>query len=371
MTAAAPTVSPGRLFGAWVLACALAESIGMTASAAAARVADPWGPTVVALGIVVLGGLIEGAALGVAQSRVLGRWNPRVRRGRWVIATVAVAGVGWAAASAASVLSDDDGGEAPALGVVLLLAAGLGLALGALLGIVQALVLRRAVRHPWRWVGISAVAWMPTMVIIFAGATLPDASWPTLAVVPWGTLTGLIAGLALGVVSGWAMPLLESSTLSGRIVAGVLRGPWASSLPGLALLKLRGSRSHRSFEFPVQVARQGNLVVIYPADSAHKTWWRNVVEPSNVEVVIGGQRLDGVGWVVKARSAEYWRAREIYRRRWPGVLIPEGAPLVTIELSPEGAPPPESGFTSSVQRGSVFRDDAGSVEVGREITQRT
>src|SRR6476661_3140129 len=118
----------------------------MTASAGAARAGQaltdrpgPLGGTAVALAVVVAGGLVEGVALGAAQAWPLGRWLTSLRRGRYVLATVLVAG-------------RDDGGAAPPLGLVLLGAAGLGLVMGPVLGSAQAAALRGAAPHPWRWV---------------------------------------------------------------------------------------------------------------------------------------------------------------------------------------------------------------------------
>jgi hypothetical protein len=48
----------------WILACVAAECIGMTAAASAAR-ASMGLPSATALALIVLGGLIEGIALGV------------------------------------------------------------------------------------------------------------------------------------------------------------------------------------------------------------------------------------------------------------------------------------------------------------------
>ena len=83
----------------------------MTAAAAAARAADAvaarpewWATTATALAIVVAGGLVEGLALGWAQSGQLRRRLPDLRRTRYVLWTVLVAGLGWAAASAPAVL---------------------------------------------------------------------------------------------------------------------------------------------------------------------------------------------------------------------------------------------------------------------------
>jgi hypothetical protein len=61
----------------WVRACAVAETVGMAAAAAAARigqvVADRGNGSArgSALAVVVAGGLVEGAALGVLQAKLL------------------------------------------------------------------------------------------------------------------------------------------------------------------------------------------------------------------------------------------------------------------------------------------------------------
>ena len=146
----------------WLVACVIAESIGMTASAGAAR-----GATVLSDGgvahasevgfaLVVLGGLVEGTALGVLQSRALGGLLGHRGRVRWLVATVLVAGVGWAAGSAPSALAEDSGtGSEPSVLAVLLGAAALGAGMGVFLGAAQGWALRGHARHPWRWITAS------------------------------------------------------------------------------------------------------------------------------------------------------------------------------------------------------------------------
>ncbi|HYF73799.1 MAG TPA: hypothetical protein VD864_13305 [Nocardioides sp.] len=205
-------------YPAWVSACALAEAVGMTAAAGAARVADGFG-VAAALGVVVAGGLVEGTALGWAQSHVLSRVAPALVRGRYVAVTVLVAGLGWAGASAPSVLADDSGdsgGTRPVLALVLLGAAGLGLVMGPVLGAAQAAALRGAVDHPWRWVPANTAAWPVAMVVIFLGATAPEASWPVWSVLVLGAVTGGVAGGLLGVVSGWFLPSLAGAAGGNR-----------------------------------------------------------------------------------------------------------------------------------------------------------
>lgn len=188
--------------GRWIAGCALAEAIGMSAAAAASvGVARLDLSAAAALAPIVAGGLVEGVALGWLQGRVLLGAFPRLRLGRYAGLTVLVAGLGWAGASAPAVLAGDDGSAAPAPWLVLLGAAGIGLVMGPVLGLAQALALRGAVRHPWRWVTANAVAWPAVMVVIFAGAGTPGKHWPAVAVVAVGASTGAVAGLLLGTIT--------------------------------------------------------------------------------------------------------------------------------------------------------------------------
>ena len=209
---AASTLTPGR----WVLACAVAETIGMTAAAGAAKAVmllsdEPGaaGSRATALGVVVAGGLVEGVALGLAQSGALARRWPALHRARYTLATVVLAGLGWAAGSAPSAFAADDTGPEPPLALVLAGGAGIGLVMGPLLGAGQAWALRRAVRHPRRWVAANAVAWPPVMVVIYLGATRPEEGWSVPAVLAVGAVTGAAAGALLGLVTGRWLPALD------------------------------------------------------------------------------------------------------------------------------------------------------------------
>jgi hypothetical protein len=197
----------------WVEACVLAEAVGMTAAAGAARSAtaltDHDIPRAALLGLllIVLGGVVEGTALGWLQARALARLLGPTGRRRWLLATVLVAGIGWAAASAPAALAGDDGGGQPPLLLVLVGAAVLGTVMGAVLGSAQAWALRHQVRHPWRWVFGSAAGWTAAMPVIFVGATGVDAAWAWWLVLPAGAVTGAVAGALLGLVSG---PFLDT-----------------------------------------------------------------------------------------------------------------------------------------------------------------
>ena len=219
----------------WLGACVGAEAIGMTAAAAAARLAT-WldgreVPVGWSLAAVVAGGLVEGTALGVLQARVL---RPRLGAAlarRWAVATVAVAGVAWGLGAAPSTLDTSDAAPPP-LALVLLGGAALGTVTGGLLGLAQAAAVRRDRRAVLRWAAASAAGWTATMPVIYLGAGLPDAGWPTLAVVPLGTATGLVAGTVLGVLTARAAGDLAEGPAAGgpKVPAGGEVRPWEQGL---------------------------------------------------------------------------------------------------------------------------------------------
>ncbi|NYF09002.1 hypothetical protein HDC94_000158 [Leifsonia sp. AK011] len=327
------TAPQGRWhIGTWIAACAVAETIGMTASASAARLADALQDPLLGLLIVVAGGLVEGVALGVLQAYALVRWLPGLRRGRWIAVTVVMAGIGWAAASLPSQLPGSTGAEPP-LWVVMAGALLLGAVMGAALGAGQAFVLARTVRHPARWVGISTLAWAPAMAVIFLGATAPDTTWPTPIVIVLGALTGAVAGAVLGLVSGVLSPWLMGRSAVGAALLGILHSRAHGILGGgLGGLRVVGRRSGRTIELPVQVAQGDGLLVVFPAGAERKTWWRNLLEPSPVEVLSDGEWRPGTGVVVTPPSAEWDAAASVYRTRWPRVTVPGDSPLVVVRV---------------------------------------
>ena len=216
----------------WVASCVIAETVGMAASAGAARAATSL-DTRMGFLVVLGGGLVEGFALGSLQGGVLQRLVGVSARG-WLLVTLLVAGVGWAVGSAPSTLGGDaSAGPTPALGLILLGALGIGVGVGAVFGAAQAAVLRTHVQHPWRWVAVSAAAWGVAMPVIFAGASTAGASWHWARVVLYGAGTGALAGTALGVVSGVALPepRVRSRTIDGPLARPCRRHYRGSSVP--------------------------------------------------------------------------------------------------------------------------------------------
>lgn len=321
----------------WTALCATAEAIGMTAAATAGRVSQGLAGEssngtrlLAALSVVVTVGLVEGIALGVAQSTGLAAWLPGRLRTRWLLVTLAVAGLGWAGASAPAMLAGGSGPE-PSLFVIVGGAIGLGIGMGAVLGAVQAWVLHRQVPHPWRWITASMVAWSVAMPIIFVGADLPGADWPLLAVAASGAVTGLTAGSALGLVSGLLLPSLVGVPVSGRLVLLVLASPlhrlFDRSLIGL---RVRGVVSGRELTLPVMYAMDEAGLVVVPARPERKRWWRNLRRPAPVAVLFEGHWRPATGLVLQPEDAGFEKALVCYQHRWPRAARSNTPPLVRI-----------------------------------------
>jgi hypothetical protein len=298
-----------------------------------------------ALSMAVVGGLVEGVALGGLQAAGLGRLLPDLNRPQWVLVTTAVAGVGWAGASAVAGGSGQDDGATPSLPLILGMSVMLGAVMGALLGTIQASVLRSQVRHPWRWIAANMTAWAPAMAVIFFGASRPGADWPAWVVIPLATATGLAAGAILGLISGWFLPSLDGPSAHNRVILGML-GTRAHPLVGRSLvaLSVRGVVSGQTVEFPVQYAADDNALLIVPGKPETKLWWRNLREPASVEVLLAGQWQPGYGMLLLPGQPGYDEALQTYQGRWPRVRIAPDTPLVQVRftalLIPAGARTP-------------------------------
>ena len=234
---------------AWVARCAAAEAIGMTAAAAAARytdhvLIDRTTLTILLAGTcILLAGLVEGTALGIAQAGALRRLLPGLPVVRYVMVTLAMAGVGWAAGSVPSLTADpSSSSSAPAWPLMLLLGGLMGATMGGLLGVAQSLVLRKHTIHAWRWVGANLAAWTPAMAILMVGASLPSRHWSLAVVLVWALATGALAGATLGLILGWFSSSLLGAKPRDRIVLAALRfGRPARLTRSVVGLRLTGS----------------------------------------------------------------------------------------------------------------------------------
>lgn len=211
----------------WVGANSLAELLGLGATFALdililTRVGAAGTALASLVGIVLLAltGAIEGAVVGVLQRSVLRRPFPAIARRAWVLATIIGAVVAWFLGSLPSTLMDkgsqqtDVAPQEPPAWLILLLAAGMGLVLGAVLAYPQYRVLRKAVAGAWIWIPANCLAWALGMPVIFASVDRAYAAYAS------GSITGTLLIFAVAL------------SLAGAMVGAV---------HGLALVKLAGS----------------------------------------------------------------------------------------------------------------------------------
>ena len=197
-------MSRRRLVLLWLAATACAETVGY--SCAAVLFGIPGGP--------LLGGLVEGTALGIAQGLVLRRRVRDFPVVAWWGITAALAAIGWGSASAFQ--GGGGGGGEPPVALIVLGGAGLGVAMGALLGTGQWLVLRQRFARAWTWVPASAVGWGAGMIPAFWVASAPQTAPGALELLGLGAAGGLLMGLAVGAVTGWQLSRLSGKEPTGR-----------------------------------------------------------------------------------------------------------------------------------------------------------
>jgi hypothetical protein len=326
----------------WMIGCSLAEAVGMLAAAAAARGADAvlvhrTAPHVVwAVGLIVAAGMVEGTALGLVQAGLLRSRMPGLLRVRYVIVTVVVAGLGWAAGSLPSLSPGGVASGEPPRWLLVASGVGAGVALGAVLGLAQGLVLRAA-GVKWRtWVVASAVAWAGAFAWLMVGASIPDASWPVAVVLVWAAATGAVAGAALGAVLGWFVPSLLGAGPRNRVVMWLLtRGRPGRLNASMLVLEIVGHRTGRRYRLPVMYAgdeRSEGTMWVLAGRATGKSWWRNLTESSPVVVLEGEARRPARATLVLPGDAHWEGGRESYRRRFPRARVTGADVLVRVDL---------------------------------------
>ena len=193
----------------WTAAFLFGELVGFVPPAmtgvvlGGAHVSDP---TMVA-GLTVAG-LLEGAAIGGAQARVLARSAPEIDGRDWMIATTAAAGFAWFVGMGGGALMGSSAGSP-------LLLIGLVPAWSAALmsmGYLQWRVLRRSVDRSARWVPVTAGAWLVGVMIPVVALSAAPNGWPGWA----HGVVGLVAAVAMGCTVG---------ALTGRTLERLLSDP--------------------------------------------------------------------------------------------------------------------------------------------------
>ena len=171
--AVAPSGWSGRLYWQWILYNSVAFVVVLTAVAVLSWIGADLlhlslanGSRVAALVVATLGAVLFGGVLGVLQLRVIRQRVPTIDRKQWIVASVGPALVGWLFVIIPAVISaQDSGGDVSG---AYLLAASQTLALGPLLGLSQASVLREHTsRWAW-WIVANIVSWLIVHVISYA-----------------------------------------------------------------------------------------------------------------------------------------------------------------------------------------------------------
>lgn len=210
----------------WIGANALAEGAGLGATLAL----DGWitmqidahrslVASIVGVFAFTLSGLVEGALVGLLQWAVLRQAFPVMQRKTWLQATMIGAAVAWFLGSLPSTLIDmgsQASGETiqePPQALILLMAAGMGLVLGIVLGWPQWRALKKVVQQAWVWLPANGVAWAAGMPVIFATIDLAFKQ----ATITGSILTGIVgiilAGAVVGAIHGLALIWLTDRIL--------------------------------------------------------------------------------------------------------------------------------------------------------------
>ncbi len=221
-----------RIWRSWTFANAWSELVGLAGSAGLAILvfgtaapSDTAAILFVACIMIIMATLLEGGVVGFAQWRVLSGTLSQLTARQWIGATVLGAFVAWGLGMLPSTIMSlqetTTEADLPELGIGLMmgLAAVMGLVLGPVLALFQWLVLRRHLRGAAWWIPAHAVAWAFGMMIIFAGAgslSTEASLWATGGVLA-GTclLAGTVVGALHGLVLIW---LLRENRASVSVV---------------------------------------------------------------------------------------------------------------------------------------------------------
>jgi hypothetical protein len=205
----------------WIAANALSEMLGLGLTFAViglgfARLeAIPglWG-VLGSFALAVASGAIEATLVGLAQAWALRPAFPAVTRLRWWRATLIGALAAYVLGYLPSTLmslgeqSTQSAAVEPPQAVILLLAAGMGAAAGALLSAAQWRVLRRSVTGAGVWIPANMLAWALGMPLIFWGMDIFFKFQPLARGVPFLAALLLAMGALVGAVHGFFLARL-------------------------------------------------------------------------------------------------------------------------------------------------------------------
>ena len=191
----------------------LGESAGFAVAAATGVAVAINEPTQIqAMVMLLAAGAVEGALLGVGQVLAM-RTLPLERSllRRWPVLTSLAAVVAWSIGLLPSTVSGLDWSNP----VVWVVAGLLGLVLLTTIPAAQLVLLRPAVRRPWRWLPANIVGWLVGIGWTFAVSPLVDAETPIPQLVALYVLAGLLMALTIAVATGmcWIRWLRQSDLI--------------------------------------------------------------------------------------------------------------------------------------------------------------
>jgi hypothetical protein len=117
------------------------------------------------------------------------------------------------------------------------------------------------------------------------------------------------------------------------VVLALLRSPAHRLLSGFVIeLRYTGRRSGQGYVLPVQYARAGDRLILWPQDAQRKTWWRNFLTPQPVAVRLAGQLYRGTALALDHDNSAWDAARRVYTSRWPRFARRVTGPLVEVSV---------------------------------------
>ncbi len=206
--------TPSGFYRKWILACGLAEFIGIGIAAGFAVFSQlyvdgpAWWQRTMVLLLMIIAGSIEGTLVGYFQWRVLSLKFSKLAARRWIQLTIAAAVVAWLLGMLPSTLASgaETGSDAsfdPQTWMMVLMGMGMGLVLGPLFGFFQWLELRRHAQKSHLWIWANLLGWMGGLAFIFLGASLPSLQTPIWGIILSAIAGGLTGGLTVGIITGW------------------------------------------------------------------------------------------------------------------------------------------------------------------------
>ncbi len=185
----------------WTVAFVVGEMVGFVPPALVGAVLGVIGvpDVVLVLGLTIAGGF-EGAAIGLAQARVLKRNATAIPGRAWVAATAVAASFAWFVGMGGGALMGAT--ESPVLLLFLVPAWTLALAS---MGYLQWRVLRRSVQHSASWIPVTSGAWVLGVSIpVVAISATPDG-WPGFTRVVVAVIAAIAMGFTVGALTGRTM----------------------------------------------------------------------------------------------------------------------------------------------------------------------